>query len=437
MRDVLFIQFYAVPEHPRGTALADLVGVTALLCNGFSFVWNKCKNMGDFFWVKEVSDFTDSTAMLSNQLPITKGTAYVSVWYSTHLAQVYTWALIYPEMQFIVGGHCDEHSLAEMESQGLPPVPNVRITQNLAEKEIFGMNEPSKEWNLEIPDDLLPQAVNAVMFTYTLERKCYWGKCNFCDESFTGSKLERFSNDASSLYVPETNIHSKMIWLYEPSVSPKSLRRYYKDLPARDDVHFSMYYRGDHADAEALREVFRKGEGPKPANMVFAIGVEFPSNRMLEWMKKGTTVESILETMKVICEYNSNVNMLLISGFDNLLESDVVEATSFFNTVKEYNQQYGGNVFVRFTSPLLFFPNTNLTEEYMQIEEKGNRMRKDSMGSGIYMMPLDEKQRELNERVVVGCREAFPDREFQLEYDRVIMDKLFPPDSSGRSVYIA
>ena len=424
MKDVLFIQFYTIPEYPKGTMM-DLVGRTALLCNGFSFVWNECKNMGDFLWVEEVTDFTDYEAMMKKELPIKKGTAYVSVWYATHLVQVYTWAFMYPEIEFIAGGHC-EHSEGEVETSVFPSAPNVKIAQGLAEQAIFGMKEASKNWDLEIPDSLSSEAIDAVMFSYTIERKCYWGKCNFCDETFTGAQMERFNNDVSSLYVPDTSIPSKMIWLYEPSVSPKSLRRHYKDLPARDDVYFSMYYRADHIEAEALRAVFSGGQGPKPTNMLFCIGVEFPSDRMLKWMRKGQTVESVLETMQVICEYKANALMLFISGFDNLVESDVAEATHFFNTVREYNQTYGGNVFVRITSPLMFFPNTSLIQEYQQDEEKRTKLMPDAMGSGIYMMPLDEKQRELNERVTIAMREAFPDKEPQLAYDKMIADKLFP-----------
>jgi radical SAM superfamily enzyme YgiQ (UPF0313 family) len=418
MEDVLFVQFYRIAEDPVVPAPA---GKTVLLSNGFSFVWNECRNIGDFLWVEEVPDFTDHGSMMNNKLPIRAGKVYVSAWYAAHLVQAIVWAAMYPDIDFVVGGH------AVMNSPTIPHLSNLRIARGLAEQEIFGMARASRRWNLEIPDSLLPQGVDNVMFSYTVERKCYWGKCNFCDEVFTGSKVERFDNDVSSLYVPDTRTPSKVIFLYEPSVSPRFLRRHYMDLPRRDDVYFSMFYRGDHVEAQALREVFSRGEGPKPMNTLFVVGVEFPSNRMLEWIRKGTTVESVLETVRVLCEHNANVVMLLISGWDNLVESDVVEATGFFGTVREYNETYGGNVFPRITG-LVFSPGTSLTEEYLQIEEKRTHMKADKLGGAVYMIGLDEEQRALNERVAAACRESFPGKEIQLEYDKVVADKLFPPD---------
>ena len=420
MNDVLFVQFYWIGEGTYGRPLT--IGE---LSNGFSFVWNECKEMGEFLWVEGVPDFTDYAAMAMNPLPIEKGKVYVSAWYASHLTQAFIWATMYPKIEFVVGGH----NRANMPMY--PALPNLRITEDLAEREIFGMKEASKNWNLEIPDGLLPQNVDAVMFSYTIERKCYWGKCNFCDEYFTGTGMEWFVNDASSLYVPDTRIPSKIIFLYEPSLSPKFLRQHYKDLPVRDDVYFQMFCRGDHAMAQAIREIFGKGEGPKPTNTYWSLGVEFPSNRMLEWMGKGATVESLLETIKVLCEHNSNMVMLFISNWDNLVESDVEEAIRFFNDAKEHEQRYSNDV--RFVwNNLVLGPGTRLTEEYLQMEDKQERMRSDAFGGISYMLALDEKQRGLNERVVIACRETFPGKEIVM--DTTMEKKVFPPDSGDEEV---
>ena len=417
MSDVLFLQFYRTQE----STFAPLPGTVALISNGFSFVWDKCKNMGDLVWIEEVPDFTDYAAMAMNPLPIEKGKVYISAWYPSHLVQAFLWGTMYPEIDFVIGGH------SKAKSPTYPDLPNVRITEGLAEQEIFGMEEASKNWKLEIPEDLLPQDVDSVMYSYPIERKCYWGKCNFCDQHFMGARTEWFGNDASSLYVPDTTIPGKVIFLYEPSLSPKFLRRHYKDLPVRDDVYFEMFWRGAHGNAEALREVLSRGEGPNPEHTLWSIGVEFPSNRMLEWIGKGATVESLLENIKVLCEHNSNIVMLLISSWDNLVESDVEEATRFFNSAKEYEQKYGGNIQL-YWSDLIFGLGTRMTEQYLQMDDKRERMTMDSWGAGVYKIAIDERQRELNEMVMNACQEAFPGKE--MVEDRTIEDHIFPPGGS-------
>jgi hypothetical protein len=426
MEDVLFVQFYDTKVNPIWPS--DAPFTVAQFANGFSSVWNECKNMGDFFWVEGVSDFNDYAAMATNPLPIEKGKVYISAWYSPHLVQAFIWATMYPDIEFVVGGH------SKANRPTYPDLPNLRITEGLAEREIFGTKEVSKNWHLEIPDDLLPESIDTVMFSYAIERKCYWGKCNFCDDGYIAPRAERLGNDGSSLYLPDTRIPGKLIFLYEPSMSPNFLRRHYKNLPVGDDVCFDMFCRGDHAVAQAMREIFGKGEGPKPTNTYWSVGVEFPSNRMLEWMCKGATVESLLETVKVALEHKARLIMLLMTGWDDLVDSDVEEAIKFFDDVKECVQSCDGSIQFIWTD-LLFTPGTRLTEEYLGMEDKRKRMTMDAWGAGVYKIAIDERQRELNERAVNACREAFPGKE--MVQDRSVENLIFPPGGSDADAFVA
>ncbi len=96
MPDTVFIQFYGKTR----SGWFDL-------CNGFFDTWQLCRRHGDFLWLHHLQD-TDKwytpDVYTGNRLIFSRGTAYVSASYINHLFQAYTWALEYPDIQFIVGG---------------------------------------------------------------------------------------------------------------------------------------------------------------------------------------------------------------------------------------------------------------------------------------------------------------------------------------------
>ncbi|MBW2633674.1 MAG: hypothetical protein JRE14_06025, partial [Deltaproteobacteria bacterium] len=96
MKDTLFLQFYN-----------QIKGAYYDLCNGYSDTYDLCRSKGDFFWTEHETDRTkwhDDTTYTSRQLPIDKGTVYISAIYVNHLYQAYMWARAYPNIKFVVGG---------------------------------------------------------------------------------------------------------------------------------------------------------------------------------------------------------------------------------------------------------------------------------------------------------------------------------------------
>ncbi|MCG8529803.1 MAG: hypothetical protein MI749_03970, partial [Desulfovibrionales bacterium] len=176
MTDTLFVQFY----HRTASQWFDLG-------NGFSDTWQLCRSRGTFLWVDLDMDsdtWYDPLAYEKHPLPLDRGRVYVSASYVNHLYQALVWARDYPEIEFVVGGPVAAesdgpkdrwnpvHFLVEGE---LPP--NFHPTGQSMES-LFGVEEFSQGWELELPDTLPLDA--RIYFSYTLENQCYWKKCPFC-----------------------------------------------------------------------------------------------------------------------------------------------------------------------------------------------------------------------------------------------------------------
>ena len=79
MSDTLFLQFYN-----------DIKGIYFDLCNGFSDTYDLCKSKGDFFWTEHEVDnakWDQEETYKHRELPIKRGTVYISALYMNHLYQ--------------------------------------------------------------------------------------------------------------------------------------------------------------------------------------------------------------------------------------------------------------------------------------------------------------------------------------------------------------
>ncbi|MFH1103169.1 MAG: radical SAM protein [Pseudomonadota bacterium] len=332
MADTLFLQFY----NPVKNSYYDL-------CNGFSDTYDLCKRSGDFFWTIHESDsnrWYDEAIYEARHLPIEKGTMYISAVYLNHLYQSYVWAKKYPDINFIVGGPVASEQCGKNNTWNpvyFELLPGTRMPLNLkitgmSVEDRFGVPNFSGKWNLDIPKDIPEES--SVYFSYTLDNRCYWRKCIYCNIALHAGGWFRKRTDFHFEFKEILHKGKKLVRLNTGSLTPAHIRELFPIIPAREDLEYRVFMRPAKPENDALKAVLnsRKGEMPK---IMVGLGIEFPSNRMLRYARKGTTTQEMLETLSICKENDLHVNGNFILGWNNLVDSDIRELEDFFHQMPQ------------------------------------------------------------------------------------------------------
>jgi len=330
--DKIFVQFaeHFIPAF-NGERPEDVTGISRVpitfLSNGFSHVYDECKNIGDFFWAD-----LDPCKMEESKLPISKGEVFVSCFYPKHVFQAFYWANSYSNLKITIGGPAVRNHLRGFPRTKIPK--NIEIKAGMAENELFGKNIHNRTWHLDPPKKML----NYSIFSYTINRECYWKNCIFCGTRWKGLKKDPFQNTLDSLVVPEDKRRRWKIWLVTPCLRPTFIASEFPKVSGynRENYTFSTHIRADKAIVSALESTLSKcflENENLPFD--FRVGVEFPSERMLEIIRKGTTTEMMLKTIKTIVRYNCRLRISLIIGWNILTMNDVEEVRTFAQRVRD------------------------------------------------------------------------------------------------------
>lgn len=338
MTDTLFIQFYG----RTNSGWFDL-------CNGFSDTWDLCRSRGDFLWIEQEQDtdkWYDEASYGDVPLPIQKGTVYVSASYVNQLFQAYIWARQYPDIRFIVGGpvaseRCglpsgkspagpsagspDWQSVHFKVEEALPP--NLFLTGRSMEH-LLGVPEFSGDWELEIPREV--PAGSRIYFSYTLENQCYWKKCPFC--SIAQHSMDHFrKRKRLDLEFRDLAFDGHcIVRLNTGSMTPEHTRAILPNLPVGDDIEYRFFMRAAKAETLALRDAVKQMNGNIPA-CTLGFGIEFPSDRMWQYLNKGTRMDEVKETLGFCTETGFKVNANVILGWNNLTPQDIDELEAFMD----------------------------------------------------------------------------------------------------------
>jgi len=326
MRETIFLQFFnSVKE-----SYFDL-------CNGFSDTYDLCAARGDFVWLTHESDtdkWYDENVYENRALPIDEGDVYLSAVYLNHLYQAYVWAKNYPKIRFVVGGPVAAEQCGENDAwnpiyfqlaPGMVFPSNLTITGKSVEN-WFGIPNFSCKWRLDVPEAVPPDF--PVYLSYTLDNRCYWRKCIYCNIARHDSTLERKRETFDFEFKDMAHTGKKMIRLNTGSLTPAHIRRLFPKLPKRKDLEYRVFMRPARLETVALKEVLDRGEETFP-EMMIGIGVEFPSNRMLAYMQKGFCKEEMLETFHLCGSHGIRVNGNFILGWNRLLDEDLRELEDF------------------------------------------------------------------------------------------------------------
>jgi len=381
MKDTLFIQFYS----KTNSGWFDL-------CNGFSDTYDLCKSKGDFFWMEHEADndkWYKQKTYQNRPLPIKKGTVYVSASYINHLYQAFTWATLYPDIKFIVGGpvaaeRCGDsktwNSVHFKLEEDLPS--NFFITGQSIEN-LFKVPDFSGDWKLDIPETIPDDS--RIYFSYTLENLCYWKKCPFC--SIAQHSMDHFrkrENIDLEFQDLEFSGH-KIVRLNTGSITPEHIKAILPRLPNLNDIEYRFFMRAARAETKALKQVVDQLNGDIP-DCTLGFGIEFPSDRMWKYLNKGTKMDEVFDTIDLCKKSGFKVNANVILGWNNLMESDLKDLEYFMDHLSK-------NAVTTLQLRWLFaHPYTKIYEDYDGVQ---NSLKLGPFNCG-FNVRVDDRQKKLN-----------------------------------------
>jgi radical SAM superfamily enzyme YgiQ (UPF0313 family) len=330
MKETLFLQFY---DQIKNSYFS--------LCNGFSDTYDLCKSKGDFYWTEHEADrkkWYHEGTYTGRQLPINKGTIYVSAIYINHLYQAFVWAKVYPQIKFVVGGPV---AAERMISEGKWNPVYIRVDRNASlpsnfhitgksVEEWFNVSNFSGKWKLDIPKEVSKRS--KIYFSYTLDNGCYWKKCIYCNIALHAREAFRKRKDINCEFKDMDHDGIKIVRLNTGSITPKFLREVLPALPCRQDLDYRMFIRSAKMENKALEEALVKLDGNIP-NLVLGFGMEFPSNRMLKYAGKGFSLDELLDFIHLCKKYGLQINANFMLGWNNLIEEDLRELEAFMDKI--------------------------------------------------------------------------------------------------------
>jgi radical SAM superfamily enzyme YgiQ (UPF0313 family) len=181
----------------------------------------------------------------------------------------------------------------------------------------------------------------------TVAHGCYWKKCSFCDVSL--DYISRYETASASLLVDrieqivaetgQTGFH-----FVDEAAPPKALKALAEELLRRKvmiswwgNIRFEKTFTPDLAELLA-----------KSGCIAMSGGLEVASDRLLDLMKKGVTVEQVARVTKGFSDAGILVHAYLMYGFPTQTVQETVDALEFVRQLFE-NGCIQSGFFHRFT----------------------------------------------------------------------------------------
>ena len=419
MSDIYFIQFYGRTQNsgPMWNANSGASFSKWDLGNGFSDTYSYCKNKGDFLWVNHINsleeidvqkntkrniqvypshklkdkddynfdnmEYQDQENITSavDDIPITKGTVYVSALILSHLNRIYNWALNKPNVKFVVGGPALELPVNYIMTETWPD--NIKLINSSVEQ-YFKIPELSCDWGLEVPKEIPSEDI--IQYAYGLERGCYWGKCKFCYLSERGPEIVRDRENPKWEFL-NVDHDKKRIRLGTESITPNYIKKHLNNFPKEKNLNYVLFYSCRKKEYESIKEITRD-----LSDITFKLGLDFPTKRMWKYMIKGFTPQGSLDSIKLLREKNANIMANIIIGWPNLIEEDITELEEYLNALNIHTKKDLQMVW----HTLLVMVNTTLWKEDLKI---GKELRSGPFIWG-YRPIVKKKSEQINEMCI-------------------------------------
>jgi hypothetical protein len=353
------------------------------LGNGFSDTWDFCKDHGEFKWFfqryttkSEQQKIEEAKIWCSNANPpiTTENLVYCSAINIINLYQIYVWSRKFRDVTFVVGGPAVCSKLFSLKK----PLPENMILTTKTVEEFFNISNFSYKWKLEVPDF----KSDGIAFAYTIDTKCYWGKCIFCGAHSFCKERKR---EKLEFEFRDINYNGNiLIRLNSPAITAGQISNFNK-LPKRNNITYSLLMRGATAETKQLIDFTKNSDYDFKFSV--GIGIEFPSNKMYSYMNKGITVEEITKNIIELSKFkNINVMLTAILGWNNLDNNDLKNLEKFCEDIK--NSRIGKLILYR-----LHHVHSREIHTRKEVEKE--------LGIGPfylgYIPKLDQEQKRLND----------------------------------------
>lgn len=293
-----FVQFYELyPEYN-----------SAKIRNSFSSLWNEIKNRGNIIWIN----------VYNETFPKVEGDVYITCSFFHELDYVERWMKDRPDINFIVGGP------AILSKHFNLDLPNFNPTFKQL-YEILDITPTTDLWGIELPKDIKEDINIHYVYSLSFGNQCYWARCSFCRYE------DQRGLDLDVKEIPILRPNHNEVWLNQASLSPKNILNLFPTFS--NESIYAFYMRGAPETLSALSKV------PISSNLKPMIGVEFPSDRMLSLMNKGTDANTMLNTILLFLKNGSNVVLTIIHGWPNLVKSDIDAVDYFLSKLEPYKKQ--------------------------------------------------------------------------------------------------
>lgn len=287
----LFLQFYQHKDIRTGSKQY------AQLINGLHYVWDEVNPV----WMELKHGCWDT-------IPDADEVYTTALGYMT-AAKVWEWAEKSPKQKFVIGGPLVRTTLL----RPIRPQPNNLVLYKGNAEEMVG-RKPDPSTFKFVP----PKVDGTIVYTYPFKTYCTWGKCRFCN----GYKKD-----------------TERSWALEPLYNAPPGRVIIsclcfrsKDIPLLEELNFSdktyeIFVRATPAAKDALVELAPKIPTDK---LILKVGVEFPSNRMLKYMRKELEVKHYVAFLNELFDLGYGLGASFITDWGILTRQDLEEAKQFF-----------------------------------------------------------------------------------------------------------
>jgi hypothetical protein len=208
----------------------------------------------------------------------------------------------------------------------------------------------------------------------------------------------------------------KIVRLNTGSITPDHIRKILPCLPRGKDIEYRYFMRAAKAETQALKQVVARLDGRIPTSTL-GFGIEFPSDRMWQYLNKGTRMDEVMETLDFCRQSGFRVNANVILGWNNLVEQDLEDLTFFMDNLSE-------NAVTTLQLRWLFaHPYTRIYDTYDGVE---NTIRLGPFNCGFNVM-VDEGQKALNLTAATIIKARCEEKKIRLEGYKNLRKGLLDP----------
>ncbi|MFW6046344.1 MAG: hypothetical protein ACOCP4_00875 [Candidatus Woesearchaeota archaeon] len=164
------------------------------------------------------------------------------------------------------------------------------------------------------------------------------------------------------------------------SLSFTDIKYLFEEFPVRDSIKYSPFFRPGKGENEVLYNILKQKNNI--SKIRFGIGLEFPSDRILNKIKKGFKVKDVIDFLNICKEHdNLEVGANIITGWDDITKKDVDDFDNFFEkleygSIKEVYPRWLFNIPDHNDSAKKHVRGPFYMGQFQEVDDEGYRLNK-------------------------------------------------------------